>query len=202
MGFKLAAVAAVLLASPALSAQPARRVTQLALNDAEECTAVSAPLLRRVATGRRGTTLALGVLAMFADSAAAGPLSAVVINAWAEQPFGDDAELIAARELRLRVDGGPPRIYHYRSGRSMHSRRENRQAESAYYKIPRADLERMARARTVTGSVSAFSFTLGPEQMATLREFALYAARSPRAPVPRPGGPLQVDCDSYQTIVR
>lgn len=198
----LAAIAALLLVSSTLSAQPARRVTRLALNDTQECTAVSAPLLRSVPTGRRGTTLALGVFAMFADSAAAWPLPAVVIDAWAEQPYGDDAELIAARELRLRVDGGPPRVYRYRFGHSSHSRRERRQGESAYYKIPRADLERMARARTVTGSVSTFSFTLGPEQMTTLREFALYAARSPRAPVPRPAGPLYVDCDSYQTIVR
>jgi cyanate lyase len=40
----LAAVAAILLASSALSAQPAQRVSErLALNDDEECTAVSAP---------------------------------------------------------------------------------------------------------------------------------------------------------------
>jgi hypothetical protein len=198
----LAAAAALLLVSSTLSAQPARRVTRLALNDTEECTAVSAPLLRLGATGRPGTTFLLGVFAMFTDSSSARPLPAVVIDAWAEQPFGDDAELIAARELRLRVDGGPVRSYRYRFGRAMRSRREKRQGESAYYRIPRADLERMARARTVTGSVSTFSFTFGPEQMATLREFALYAARSPRAPVPRPAGPLYVDCVSYQTIVR
>jgi len=52
--------------------------------------------------------------------------------------------------------------------------------------IPRTDLERIARAREgATGRVASFSFAFGPEQMATLRELAFYAARSPRAPVPR-----------------
>jgi hypothetical protein len=82
----------------------------------------------------------------------------------------------------------------------MHSR--SGEGETTYFRISRADLERMARARTITGRIATFSFTFGPEQMATLRELALYAARSPRAPRPRPGGPLQVDCLSYQAIVR
>src|SRR6185436_1746195 len=68
----LAAVAAVLLVSSALSAQPAQRVSQrLALNDDEECVAVSAPLLSRAAAGRDRTSFSLDLLAQFDDSAAA-----------------------------------------------------------------------------------------------------------------------------------
>jgi hypothetical protein len=200
----LAAVAAVLLVSSALSAQPAQRVSQrLALNDDEECTAVSAPLLSRPASGRNGTTFTLDAFAMFADSAAARPLSDVVIGAFAGQRSGADGVLFGeSPRLSLRLDGGPPRSYASRFGRFMHSRTENREGQTAYFRIPRADLERIARARRVTGRVASFAFTLVPEQMAALGELALYAARSPQAPAPRPGGPLPVDCVSYQAIMR
>jgi hypothetical protein len=200
----LIAIAMVFLVSPALSAQPAQRVSQrLALNDEEECVAVSAPLLSRTATGRSGTTFSLGLLAQFDDSAAARPLPAVVMAAFASQRTGSDSELFGGEpRLTLRLDGGPPRTYSSRRSRAMHSRRDGREGQSAYFKIPRTDLERIARARRVTGRVASFSFAFGPEQMAALRELALYAARSPRAPVPRPDGPLQVDCLSYQSIVR
>jgi hypothetical protein len=200
----LAAVAAALLVSSPLSAQPAQRVShRLALNDEEECVAVSAPLLSRTAPGRNRTTFSLGLLAEFADSAAARPLPAVVIAAFAGQRLGGDSELFGeSTRLTLQLDGGPPRAYSSRWGRFMHSRSDDREGQTAYFKIPRADLERIARARRITGRISTFSFTFNPEQMATLREFALYAARSPRAPVPRPGGPLQLDCVSYQSIVR
>ena len=199
-----AAVAAVLLVSSGLSAQPAQRPSQrLALDDDEECIAVSAPLIDRAAAGRNGTSFTLDVFAMFADSAAARPLPAVVIGAFAGQRSGADGVLFGdGPRLSLRLDGGPPRSYASRWGRFMHSRSENREGETAYFRIPRADLERIARARRVTGRVASFAFTFDPEQMAALRELALYAARSPQAPVPRPGGPLRVDCASYQMIVR
>ena len=204
MRLHLAAVAAVLLVAPALPAQPTQRVSQrLALNDEDECVAVSAPLLSRTAAGRNGTTFSLGLLVEFDDSMAARPLPAVVIAAFAGQRTGGDSELFGGEpRLTLRLDGGPPRTYPSRWGRFMHSRSDGREGQTAYFKISRAELERIARARRVTGRVTSFSFTFGPEQMATLRELALYAARSPWAPVPRQGGPLQIDCVSYQSIVR
>jgi hypothetical protein len=200
----LAAAAAVLLVSSALSAQPGRQVSaRLALNDDDGCVTVSAPLLNRAAAGRDRITFDLDVFAEFADSAAARPLPAVVIGAFAGQRLGGDSELFGeGPRLTLRLDGGPPRSYASRFGRFMHSRRDSREGQSAYFKLPRAELERIARARRVTGRVASFSFIFGPEQMAALREFALYAARSPRAPVPRPGGPARVDCVSYASIVR
>jgi hypothetical protein len=127
----------------------------------------------------------------------------VVIGGFAGQRMGGASKLFGEdARLTLRLDGGAPRTYFSRWGHLMHSRSDNREGQTAYFKIPRADLDRIARARRVTGRVASFAFTFGPEQMATLREFALYAARSPRAPVTRPGGPLQVDCDSYQVIER
>jgi hypothetical protein len=71
----LAAIAAVLLVSPALSAQPGRQVSQrLAFNDDEECVEVSAPLLSRAPAGRDRLTFSLDAFALFPDSAAARPL--------------------------------------------------------------------------------------------------------------------------------
>jgi len=202
MRLNLVAIAAVLLVSPALSAQPSQRVSEwLVFNNDEECIAVSAPLIDRAAAGRDRLSFSLGVFAEFADSMGARPLPAVVISAFAGQRLGGDAELFGeGARLTLRLDGGPPRSYVSRWGHFMYDR--SKEGQSAYFKIPRADLERIARARRVTGRVASFSFTFGPNQMAALREFALYAARSLRAPVPQPGGPLQVDCVSYQSIVR
>ena len=197
----LAAVAAMLVSST-LSAQPTRRVSEwLVFNNDEECVAVSAPLIDRAAAGRDRLSFSLGVFAEFADSMAARPLPAVVISAFAGQRLGGDSELFGEGPgLTLRLDGGAPRTYFSRFGHFMHD--DDREGQTAYFKIPRADLERIARARRVTGRVSSFSFTFGPQQMAALRELSLYAARSLRASVPQPGGPLQVDCDSYRSIVR
>jgi hypothetical protein len=71
-----------------------------------------------------------------------------------------------------------------------------------WFLVPRADLEHIARARTVTGTAAGRTFTFGAEQMQTVRDLAAYAPRSPQAPAPRRSaeeGPL--DCLSYEDIL-
>ena len=197
----VAAVATSLLVSSALSAQPDPRVSRrLVLSSSDwGCTAVSAPLLR---TTRRGSDFSLDALAEFTDSAAAQALPAVLIRASVLQaaelgdPFGETPT------LTLRLDGGQPQTFRGVQGHVSSSRRPPyRAVYSVWFKFLPADLERIGGATTVTGMVGARSFTFGPEQIATFRELAAFAARPRQALVRWSSEEASLDSTSYMSIL-
>jgi hypothetical protein len=199
-----AAVAGAVLVSSALPAQRMSMRLVTSSDSADDCTTVASPLLTHTTAGRHRSTFSLDVFAELADSAAMQPVRAVVFGAAVLQetgtpePFGD-----ATPTLTLWVDGARLGSYPSRFGHLMHARdMPQTVAYTAYFKIPREDLERLAAARTVTGTIGRQRFAFGREQFATVREFAAWAARSPRAPLPRPGQTQGVDCASYRTIVQ
>ncbi len=197
----VAAVATSLLVSSALSAQPDPRVSRrLVLSPSDwGCTAVSEPLLR---TTRRGSDFSLDALAEFTDSAAAQALPAVLIRASVLQaaelgdPFGETPT------LTLRLDGGQPQTFRGVQGHVLSSRRPPyRAVYSVWFKLLPADLERIGSATTITGLVGARSFTFGPEQIATFRELAAFAARPRQALVRWSSEQASLDCTSYMSIL-
>jgi hypothetical protein len=199
-----AAVAAALLVSSALSAQPGQRVMRrLMLRPSDwGCTAVEAPLLSHATAGRRRVDFSLDALAEFTDSAAAQPLPAVLIRASVLQgaelgdPFGETPT------LTLRLDGGRPQTFTGVPGHSMYSRRRPyRAVHSTWFRLLPANLEHVGGARSVTGTVGTLRFTLGPEQIATLRELAAFAARPQHALVPWSGTEASLDCISYRSLL-
>jgi hypothetical protein len=200
----LGAVAGVLLVSTASPAQPGPRASRrLGLSPSEwGCTAVAAPLLERTTTGRHPSGFSLDALAEFTDSAAAQPLPAVLIRASVLQAAELGDPLGEAPTLTLRLDGGQPQTFRGVQGHVLSSRRPPYRASySVWFKFLPVDLERVGGATTVTGTVGARSFTFGPEQIATFRELAAFAARPRQALVRWSPDEASLDCKSYMDIL-
>lgn len=187
--------AALLAASP-LAAQPGRNHLWSSYDELESCTTVLAKVLARPA-GPGRELFWLEAQAMIRDSARAEPVREVVVTAGAEQKH-DEARWSASPELVLVLDDSVRLRYTGRYGRHFPAQYlPNGDLNRVWFRVPAADLRRIARASTVRGSALFNDFTLAPPEREALRQLADFVARSPKAPVPRPSSQGVTDCDSY-----
>lgn len=185
---------ALLSTSSTLAAQPARGALWHDYDALESCTSVLANVFTRP-TGERGT-LSFHLKAMIHDSLASRPVEEALFMFGAEHagesPFGQEPGLALVIDDSLRA------TYAGRHLRPFPSRRvRGGTLETVQFRVPAADLQRIARASTVRGTAGNAVFTLTARQIAVLRQLADHAALWRRPPLRRGEG-LGLDCDSFQ----
>lgn len=187
----LVATTAVFLASSSLHAQPSRNLLRSSYDELEDCTTVLADVVTRRERG--GGTFEVEVFAMHGGRAPAGPIADAAFKVLLEadeDAFDAELTLVADDSVRL--------VYSGRHGKPFPSRRvQGGAVESAFFRVPAADLRRLARAAKVEGHAGR-SFTLDAPGREALRQMAAFIAREAGAPVPRPGTVETMDCDSYE----
>jgi hypothetical protein len=181
---------AVFLASSTLYAQPSRNHLRASYDELEDCTTVLADVFARRERG--GGMFEVGVFAMHGGTAPTGPIADAAFKVALE---ADEGAFEA--ELTLVADDSVRLVYQGRHGKPFASRRvRGGTLERAYFRVPTADLRRLARATKVEGHAGR-AFTLDARGREALQQMAGFIARAPGAPVPRPGRVETMDCDSY-----
>ena len=164
----------------------------------ESCSTVGGRVLTHAPVDGR-VRLTLDAFAMHRGEAPTEPMREATFSIAAEHDPDTDVlglespelELVMDNSVVLRYDGrAAPRPFpasHVRGGVN----------ERVYFRVPAADLRRIARAGAVRGRVGALEMTLREREMAILRRLAAIDARAPHVEAPRDGRFDHMDSDSY-----
>jgi len=193
----LAVLIAVFLLPSSLWAQPGRNHLLRHYDELEACTTVNADVF--TLSPRRGRNLVeLDAFAMHRGTAPAEPFREVTFRLTVEHGADSDTLGLDDPRLTLVLDDSARLSYRGRPARSFPARHvRGGVLDRMHFRVPVADLRRIAHAAKVEGRVGMVGFTLGPRRLGVLRQLADFVARSPRAPTPRRGDFDWTDCDSF-----